>query len=127
VVEHYVMKHIHCHTLDVIITQDTRNIVSDVEVTDHGLCDHLGRMSRDHSAVNFTATIIRPAPNHKVVSFRKLRSVDVEKVKRGITDSTILHLYSGYVDELGHAYNNGLHSLMYKNAPLCTKKIYYGL
>ena len=99
------------------------NIVSDVDVTDLGLIDYLGKMSRDHFAVKFTAGIIRPAPIHKTVSFRKLRAIDVDTFKRDITDSTILHPFNGSVDELANAYNNGLHSLVDKRAPLCTKII----
>ena len=59
--------HVHGHTLDVVITRNTSTIVSDVGVTDLGLIDHLGKMSRDHFAVKFTAGIIRPAPIHKTV------------------------------------------------------------
>jgi hypothetical protein len=80
--------HVRGHTLDVVITRDTSSIVSDVEVTDPGLCDHLGRMSRDHIAVTLAAVIIRPAPIHKTASFRKLRSIDADTF---ITDSTAMH------------------------------------
>jgi len=80
-------------------------------------------MSRGHFAVNFTAATIRPAPIHKTVSFRKLCSIDVETFKRDITDSTILHLFSGSVHELANAYNNWLHSLINKRAPLYTKTL----
>ena len=61
--------HFHGHTLDVVITRDTSRIVSDVVVTDPGLCDHF--------AVNFTAAIIRPTP--------------IRPFKCDITDSTIPH------------------------------------
>jgi len=53
----------------------------------------------------------------------RLNAIDVDKFKRDITDSTILHPFSGSVDELANAYNNGLHSLVDKHAPLCTKRI----
>ena len=53
----------------------------------------------------------------------RLNAIDVDKFKRDITDSTILHPFSGSVDELANAYNNGLHSLVDKHAPLCTKGI----
>ena len=95
--------------------------MSDVEVTDTILCDHLGRMSCGHlGGGDFTAAIIRPLPIYKTVSFRKLRSIDVETLKRDVTDSTILHPFNSSVDELA---NNGLHSLIDKHAPLCTKSL----
>ena len=70
-----------------------------------------------------TAGMIRHAPIHKAVSFRKLRAIDVDTFKQDITDSTILHPFNGSVDELANAYNNGLHSLVDKHAPLFTKRI----
>ena len=39
--------HVHGHTLDVVITRNTSTIVSDVEVTDPGLIDHLGKISSE--------------------------------------------------------------------------------
>ena len=115
--------HVHGHTLDVVIARDTSSILSDVEVTDPGLCDHLGKMSRDHFAENSTTNIIRSAPIYKIVSFGKLRCIDVETFKRDITYSTILQPFNGSVDELANYYNNGLHSRIDKHAPLCTKRI----
>jgi len=113
--------HVHGHTLEVAITRNTSTIVSDVEVTDAGLIAHLGNMS-----VKFTADINKPAPIQKTVSFRKLHAIDVDTFKRDITDSTILHPFNGSRYELANAYNNGLHSLVDKHAPLCTKIILLG-
>ena len=55
--------HVHGHTLDVVIARNTSSIVSDVEVTDPGVCDHLGKISCDNFPFNFAATISRPAPS----------------------------------------------------------------
>ena len=73
--------------------------------------------------MNFTAAIMRPAPINMTVSFRKLRSIDVETFKRDTTYSIIVHPFNGSVDELANADNNGLHSLIDKYVPLCTKRI----
>jgi len=98
----YEPTNVHGHTLDVVIIV---SIVSDVEVKDPALCVHLDKLSRGHFEV----------------SFRKLRSIDVETFKRDITTSTILYPFNGSVDELANAYNNGLHSLIDQHAPLCSK------
>ena len=72
------------HMLDVVITQDADNTVSMVEVTDPGLSDGLGKVLRDYLAVIFKAYDSRPAPVRKTVSFRKLRSIDVDSFKRDL-------------------------------------------
>ena len=115
--------HIHGHTLDVIITGDTSSIVTGVEVTDPGLCDHLGKLSRDHFAVNFTTKFVKPSTTQKVVSFRKLRAMDVEQFKRDIITSSVLQNCNGNLDELVSHYNDGLRSLIDKHAPLRSKTI----
>ena len=43
--------HIGGHTLDVVITRDTDNVVSNVEVTGPGLFDSSGKVARDNLAV----------------------------------------------------------------------------
>jgi hypothetical protein len=54
--------HVLGHTLDVVISRDTSRIISDVTITDPGLCDHLGKLTRDHFAVGFTPTLVKHAP-----------------------------------------------------------------
>lgn len=115
--------HIHGHTLDVVITRDTSNIISHTVVTDPGLCDHLGTLSKDHFAVSFTTTIAKPVPVQKAVTFRKLRAINVESFRQDIVSSTLLHTSDGSVDDLLYAYNEGLRSLVDVHAPLRTKTI----
>ena len=50
--------HVLGHTLDVVISRDTSHIVSDITVTDPGLCDHLGKLTRDHFAVGVCSLYI---------------------------------------------------------------------
>ena len=42
------------HTLDVVITRDTDNILSNVAVIYPGLSDNIGKVARDHFAVTLT-------------------------------------------------------------------------
>ena len=116
--------HIHGHTLDVIITRYDSAVVSDIEVTDPGLCDHMGKLSRDHFAVNFTTGIAKPVAIQKAVSFRKLRAIDVEHFKRDIAASHVLHNFHGSPDELLSCYNDIMRTLVDKHAPLRTKTIH---
>ena len=54
--------HVHGHTLDVVITQETDKIVSCLDVSDPGLFDKSGKIRRDHFAVNFSAHAAKPCP-----------------------------------------------------------------
>ena len=76
--------HIGGHILDVIITRDTDNIVSHVDIVDPGLSDSSGKVSRDHLAVTFTTKISKPAPVRKTVTFRKLSTINVQSFKSDI-------------------------------------------
>ena len=50
------------HTLDVVITKDSGNIIDILEVTDPALCDKSGNISGDHYAISFSAHMSKPRP-----------------------------------------------------------------
>ena len=50
------------HTLDVVITKDVGSLITDVSVTDPGLCDRDGNLSGDHYAISFTTQLTKPQP-----------------------------------------------------------------
>jgi hypothetical protein len=101
-----------------VIRRDTSHIITDVTITDPGLCHHLGKLTRDHFAVGFTTTLVKPAHIKKIVSYRKLRTVDVESFMHDIVVSSMLQTTQGTVDSVVTAFNNGLSSLIDKHAPL---------
>jgi len=68
-------------------------------------------------------TLVKPAHMQKIVSYRKLRSIDVEAFKHGIVVSSMLQTTQGNVDGLVTAFTNGLTSLIDKHAPLRTRTI----
>lgn len=70
--------HVAGHTLDVVISRETDKIVPNVEVVDPGLSDSSGNILSDHLAVIFDVKISKPAPVRKSVSYRKLRSIDID-------------------------------------------------
>ena len=113
------------HTLDVIITRDMDNIVSNIEVIDPGLSDGTGKVSKDHFAVTFNANVAKPAPIRKTVTFRKLRSIDVDTFKNELTESESLRSCGEISDpeELVGTYTHVLNDLIEKHAPLRTKTI----
>ena len=113
------------HTLDVIITRDTDNIVSNIEVIDPGLSDGTGKVSKDHFAVTFNTNVAKPAPIRKTVTFRKLRSIDVDTFNNELTESECLRSCGEISDpeELVGTYTNVLNEMIEKYAPLRTKTI----
>ena len=112
------------HTLDVVITQEVDTTVSMVEVTEPGLTDRHGKVSCDHLTVIFKAYAFKAAPVRRAVSFRKLRSIDVENdsFKRDIQNTNVFNdsLSFNDAEELNTAYNNELSSLVEK-AGCCSK------
>lgn len=117
--------HFRGHILDVVITRDTGSTVSNIQVSDPGLSDNSGKVSRDHFAVTFNAVAAKPAPIRKTVSFRKLRSIDTDSFKRDIASLEILgnKTQCNDIEELVSGYTNELSSLIDKHAPLRTKTI----
>ena len=117
--------HVRGHTLDVVITRETDKILSCLDVSDPGLLDKSGKITRDHFAVVFSAHAAKPRPVRKTVSFRKLRAIDVDSFKQDIISSSVLSnsLNSANLEELVRAYTSELSALIEKHAPLRSKTI----
>jgi len=61
--------HVYGHTLDVVITRDMDEVVSNAVyiyiVTDPGLSDSSGKISNDHVAIMFNVLAAEPPPTQK--------------------------------------------------------------
>ncbi|XP_062569146.1 uncharacterized protein LOC134231229 [Saccostrea cucullata] len=115
--------HIRGHTLDVIITRDTSNILSSILVTDPGLCGHAENMKKDHFAVTFTANVTKPLLVRKAVTYRKLKSIDVDLFKQDIDNIDWDNASSSNVDRMAQVYTDELTKLVDKHAPVQSKTI----
>ena len=102
--------HIGGHTLDVVITRDTDNIVFNVEVTDPGLSDSSGKIARDHIAVTFSVKASKPATISKTVSSRKYHSIYIDSFTMDIEASATLQdaLKNTDLDKLVNVYTDEL-------------------
>ena len=76
-VEH--VTHVHGHTLDLIISRKS-------DTTIHG-APCIDRFLSDHGAVYFTINSNRPDITVKTVSYRKLKSIDMNAFQLAIADS----------------------------------------
>jgi hypothetical protein len=67
----------------------------------------------------------KPAPIRKTVTYRKLRSIDIESFRNDIESLEIINsnVIISDVDEHVESFNNSLASLVDKHAPLLTKQI----
>ncbi|XP_052799130.1 uncharacterized protein LOC128230724 [Mya arenaria] len=117
--------HVAGHTLDVVITRDNNNVISNVEVIDPGLSDSNGRISRDHFAVTFHVEASKPPPIRKAVTYRKLRSIDINSFRDDIRKTDLFNArgISSNIDNFIEEYSNELTLILDKHAPLTTKTI----
>ena len=111
------------HTLDVVISRDTSDIVCNVKVTDIGLSDDKGNVIQDHFAVVFNIKQVAPLLKKTVVQYRKLQSIDVDLLRKGIQSSEYLNDTTGSMDALTERYLSELSELINVHAPLITRTV----
>ena len=99
------------HTLDLLITRSDDDLVSNLNVTDPIISDHL--------AVHCKIAFKKPSYQRKEISYRNLKSVDKQ---RFITDikKSLLNNFENISDvtELTALYDNTLSSILEQHAPL---------
>ncbi|XP_052791884.1 uncharacterized protein LOC128226025 [Mya arenaria] len=113
------------HTLDVLITRDNERYVSSIEVIDPCLSDSNGRVLNDHYAVMFYASASRPPPIRKTVTYRKLRSINIDNLREDIRNTDFFgnKIIPLDIDTAVEEYSNILNAIIDKHAPLKTKTI----
>ena len=108
------------HTLDVVISRDTSDVVRDVKVTDIGLSDDKGNVIQDHFAVMLNTKEAAPLLKKTFVQYRKLQSIDVDLLLKDIQLSAYLNDTTGSIDELTERYISELSKLINVRAPIIT-------
>ena len=107
-------KHIHGHSLDLIIFSTGCNILS-VSNSDL-ISDHFSVVAdlqiSSHHSQNVPQTI----------KFRKLQSINVEAYKADIEHSKLIRYPKTDATEQAQQYDSVLHTLIYLHAPLVTKR-----
>ena len=112
------------HTLDVVITRNSNNMVEEMHVTDPVLCDRNGNPSGDHYAIHFRGKLIKPASIQKCVSYRKLRNVNITSMKQSISNSELLCNTHCDLEALVRNYNDGLRHVIDNHAPVIKRIIH---
>ena len=101
------------HTLDLVITRKSENIIADYNVYD--LC------LSDHYFVNCKLNLDRPRPVRTEKAYRKLRSVDMEAFCSDIASSKLFLSPADSVGDLCDQYHSQLSQLVDVHAPLQTR------
>ena len=73
--------HIHGHTLELIITRQADDIVDGEPLPE--------RHFSDHATVICKLRVMKPAPRIKHAEYRKLKSIDITKLREAIRNSQI--------------------------------------
>ena len=71
------------HTLDLLITRLNEELVRNVKIHDPMISDHL--------AVFCNLSLIKPQFRKKVISTRKLRSLDIDSFREDVRNSSLVH------------------------------------
>ena len=103
--------HKHGHTLDLVISRDYESLISKTFVI-HG-------MPSDHSAVRCNLDFSQPKPAKHVVTSRKLRDIDLDKLRSDIDKSSLCIAEDRDLLFLTTKYNSVLCMICLTNTPPC--------
>ena len=105
------------HTLDLIITKNDEDLISDIDVHDPLISDHF--------ACFCSWNVCKPNTRRKLITYRKLRSIDHKGFGRDLIDSPLLSSSASNlsVSELSDRYQSVLSSVLEAHAPLQRKTI----
>ena len=107
--------HKHDHTLDLIITRQSDQLLRN--------SPHAGRYISDHAAVLCSIHSDKPSLTVRKVSYRKLKSVNVDSLNEDLATSELCQNPSDDLQELVTSYNDTLRAALDKHAPLITRTI----
>jgi len=106
---------IHGHTLDLMITRATDNIIPEVPISDCYLSDHVTVLCK--------LKLDKTKPTTQRLTYRKLKSIDFDAFKEDLSESVLIQQTPCHLNELVDVYSTTLSSLLDKHAPICTRSI----
>ena len=115
------LQHVHSltqlsgHTLDLIITRKMDSIITSSPVADCFLSDH--------STVLCDLNLTKSAVSVKKITYRKLKSIDMNSFKNDLRSSELCQSAPVDLDGLVDCYNTTLTTILDKHAPLCSKVV----
>ncbi|XP_068690100.1 uncharacterized protein [Montipora foliosa] len=107
--------HIHGHTLNLLITRQADGIVDGEPLPE--------RHFSDHATVICNLSVMKPAPRIKHAEYRKLKSIDITKLREAICNSQLHQDPPDDLNMLLDCCNTTLKSLLDKHAPVCSRHV----
>ena len=107
--------HVKGHTLDLIITRASDDIVLQTTSTSY--------LPSDHAAVMCKLAIGKPGPVKKTIHFRKIQDIDLAAFRQDILQSELCTAPSDTIDGLTEQYDTTLGSLLDSHAPEISRTI----
>ena len=103
------------HTLDLVLSRASDDLVSNVATTEY--------LPSDHAAVTCSLSTRKPDPVKLRITTRKIDAIDVDTFCRDILESELYTHPSSDLNTLVDQYDHVLRDLLDKHAPLLSKEI----
>jgi hypothetical protein len=103
------------HLLDLVLTRATEDIIHNLQV-------HAPILS-DHAAIVFKLPVQAPPATRKLISYRRVKDIDVEAFKKDIMKSNLITHPADNIEDLVTQYNTDLMTTLNIHAPLMTKTV----
>ena len=110
----YGATHLDGHTLDLVITRDSENVITSCKVSEL-ICDHF--------AVKSNVKVHRPVRPTKKITYRELNRIDPDRFLSDMLSLPLFASPSPIIDGLLSQYNGDLSSLLDAHAPVRTKMV----
>ncbi|XP_068677123.1 uncharacterized protein [Montipora foliosa] len=107
--------HIHGHTLDLIITRQADGIADAEPLPERDFSDHATLICK--------LIVMRPAPRIKHAEYRKLKSIDITKLRKASRNSQLHQDPPDDLNMLLDCYNTTFKSLLDEHAPVCSRHV----
>ena len=106
--------HIHGHTLDLIVTRQSQSVISMPQVD---------RLFSDHFAVTCGLQMPKPATSVKKHNYRNLKAVNIDQLRKDLSDSELCTNPPSSLDVMIGCYNTTLTDILNCHAPLKTRTV----
>ena len=107
--------HIFGHSLDLVITRLSDDVVRDSPRVDSYISDH--------GVVLFKLNSVKPSLSVKTVSYRKYKAINIQDFQSDLAKSALCTNHPNCLDELVSCYDKTLKATLDKHAPLLTKTV----
>ena len=107
--------HVQGHTLDLVISRRSDNIIEDSPSVD--------RFLSDHGTVLFSLKSTEPLLLEKTISYRKIKSIDLNSFQSDLPATDLCRNPPEALENLAKCYNSTLKVVLDKLAPLITRSI----